>query len=300
MIKSISHCILEEALGRDTVRLAFVAIATISLIYTLSACTPPPPVTNLTANLHQGNFATTPTSVPDSLTVVSYNIAFALEIDAALNDLTRDPSRQNPDVLLLQEMDTAGVEKIARALALNYVYWPSYVHGRHARTFGVAVLSRWPIVDQKVVLMPHPDPATGHQRKAVAADLQIGPHRIRAVSVHLSTMIISQSKRLDQATVVLDSLCAVDYPVIVGGDFNSATSYEATLFHQLMRKDRFRLARLPAGPTAKGRLFGRVGPAQVLDHIFYRDFPGHGTTGRLDDILGSDHFPIWAHLACPR
>jgi len=267
---------------------------------TLAACSAPPPAVDLDANMHRGDYALPPGAPADSLTVISYNIAFAKRIDEALADLRAHPPLVKPDILLLQEMDTMGARKIARALEMNYLYLPSYVHPEHARTFGIAVLSPWPIVGRQAVVLPHADPATGHRRKALAVDLRMGPHLVRAVSVHLSTMIVPQAKRLEQAQAVLDSLCAVDYPVIVGGDFNSATDWDMTLFGRTMRKGGFRLARLPDGPTADGKLFNRVGPALVMDHIFYRGFPKHGPTGRLEDVLGSDHLPIWARIPCPR
>jgi len=281
-------------------RQASFGILILFWLCTLAACSAPRPAVDLEANLHQGNYAPPPAALGDSLTVVSYNIAFAKRIEAALADLRAHPPLVKPDILLLQEMDTPGARKIARALEMNYVYLPSYVHPEHAKTFGIAVLSPWPVVASQALVMPHGDPATGHRRKALAVDLRIGPHLVRAVSVHLSTMIVPQAKRLEQAQTVVDSLCAVDYPVIVAGDFNSATEYDMTLFARTMRKGGFRLARLPAGPTADGGVFNRVGPALVLDHIFYRGFPKHGQTGRLEDVLGSDHLPIWARLPRPR
>lgn len=61
------------------------------------------------------------------LRIVSFNIKFGRRIDAAIEVLGTGNLR-GADVLALQEMDEVGVERIARALKLNYVYYPGSIH----------------------------------------------------------------------------------------------------------------------------------------------------------------------------
>ena len=66
-----------------------------------------------------GSYAEPAGAPPDALSVASYNIQYARNVPQAIADLRAlEPAL---DVLLLQEMDEAGTEQIARALALNYV-----------------------------------------------------------------------------------------------------------------------------------------------------------------------------------
>src|SRR5690349_8699725 len=60
----------------------------------------------------------------DSLTVVSFNIEKAEKIQQAISELQRFAKTTPVAVYLLQEMDEAGVQTIAKALNLNYLYIP--------------------------------------------------------------------------------------------------------------------------------------------------------------------------------
>ena len=77
-----------------------------------------------------GNYAPADTSArPRSapIRVVTFNIKEAKEIDRAIAVLESD-SLRGADVVALQEMDESGVDRIARALRLNYAYYPAVIH----------------------------------------------------------------------------------------------------------------------------------------------------------------------------
>lgn len=247
-------------------------------------------------HLHQGNYGVAPTVVGDSLRVASYNIAFAQEIEQGLQDLQNNPHLVDADIILLQEMDRQGTDQMAKTLRMNYVYWPAFVHQYHGRTFGNAVLSRWPIVGQEAVVLPHPNPVDGHHRLAVAADVQVGSNRVRAVSVHLSTIVVSLENRMEQATTLIDSLAAPDYPTVFGGDFNTAGKAGVQALRRLMRKAGYRQVRLPTGATASGGILNLTGHKLILDHFFYTGLTG-GSSGIDRTTLASDHYPIWSVFA---
>ena len=252
--------------------------------------------------LHKGDFSTGAPdrafSFDDSLTVVSYNIQYGENIEAALADLRRAPRLDHADVILLQEMDLAGVESLARDLNCHYVYHAASVHPHHGRLFGNAVLSPWAIVDQQLVVLPHGHPLTGQKRIAVAALLDVDGAPLRVVSIHSATVILELEGRLDQATALLDSLAQGSEPVIVGGDFNTATDHGRVLTQRIFRRAGFRRAGRPTQATVRKKLWFRPSERLILDHIFYRGLE-EGSAGVRIDATASDHYPLWARFGRP-
>ena len=232
----------------------------------------------------------------DSLRVVSYNIYLSEDIDQAIADLQRNERLAAADIIVLQEMDGADTERIARTLKMNSIYWPSF-KWRREKTFGNAVLSRWPISEEYVVALPHANPIMGFKRLGVGADIRVGQHQVRVVAVHLSTMAVSLENRLEQAVTLIDSLAVVEGPVILAGDFNTVTRTDRTEMTRLMRKSGFRQVRLPQGRTAHNFL-DFTGMELILDHFYYRDLVA--VDGGIDrKAEASDHYPIWATFTWP-
>jgi len=244
--------------------------------------------------VHRGSAAAAPAAVPDSLTVVSWNIEFGRNIDQALSEMMANPRLAAADIVLLQEMDPVGSERVAKALDFHFVHGSASVSPKHGRLFGNAVLSRWPIVNDQVLILPHETLLTGHRRIAVAADIDLGEGRtVRAISLHTATMVMEQDKRIAQARAVGDSLGGLQEMMVIGGDFNTVSVYEVNRLRQTMRRLGLRAARLPAGPTISNRFKKLPGSTPVLDHLF-----SHGLeatdTGVDRTATASDHYPIWA------
>lgn len=249
-------------------------------------------------NMYADFSGTSPTAPADSLRIASYNIYLGQDMDLALADLRRNPSLAMADILLLQEVDPQGASDLAQALDMSYVYWPSFELKRTERLFGNAVLSRWPIVDQAAVELPHRNPFVGLERVVVAADIQINGGGLRVVCVHFSTVSVAQDKRLEQVRTVLDSLTNVDGPVIVAGDFNAVSKSDQIQMRRLMRKAGYKQMRLPAGPTASSSVLDFTGYDLVLDYIFYKDLVA-GSGGVERQAEASDHYPIWGTFVWP-
>ena len=155
----------------------------------------------------------------DSIRVVTFNVKFARHIDQAITLLRSTAALQNADIITLQEMDEAGTSRIAAALTMSYVYYPASVE--HGRDFGNAILSRWPIVADEKIVLPHLARFVGTQRIATAATVTVRGVSLRVYSVHLATRLeIGPGSRRDQVHAVLAD--AVAYPrVVIGGDMNS-------------------------------------------------------------------------------
>jgi endonuclease/exonuclease/phosphatase family metal-dependent hydrolase len=211
-------------------------------------------------------------------------VKFAEHVDRAIALLEANDSLRDADIVLLQEMDEPGVQAVAGALGFGYVYYPATRRGETHRDFGNAILSRWPMENDRKIILPHRARFNGSQRIAVAATVRIGARRVRVYSVHLATMIGNgPNARRDQLRTVLAD--ADRYPVtIIGGDFNSETVPEIALAHDL------------AWPT---RGLPRTNGLWTFDHVLLRGLavPDTSDVGVVKDVQGaSDHRPVWARL----
>jgi endonuclease/exonuclease/phosphatase (EEP) superfamily protein YafD len=254
----------------------------------IGACTTMTNLTDTTGPRFLGSFA--PATAPAAgapMRIVSFNIKHAREIDRAIVVLATD-SLRNADILSLQEMDAAGVERIARALRLNYAYFPASVHPTTGRYFGPAVLSRWPIERSWKVLLPHAGWTRGQRRTATAAVVRIQASRVLVYAVHLETPVqISESERRDQVLAVVEDAATHAGPVVVAGDFNGST------VGPIMRRAGYVWETASVGPTIS--VFS-------WDHIFTRGIRRTGPvgTGVVSDTRGaSDHRPVWAVVPSP-
>src|SRR5688500_14414499 len=159
----------------------------------------------------------------DTVHIVSFNIAFGRRADSAIILLKSEPALRNADVILLQEMDAPSTRRVAGELGFGYVYYPAIFSLRTKRDFGNAVLSRWPIVEDSKIVLPHVSRYARTQRIATAATIRIGASRLRVYSTHLSTIFdVGEAARRDQLRAILKD--AAKYPrVVIGGDMNSSS-----------------------------------------------------------------------------
>jgi len=244
---------------------------------------------------YQEHFAGTapppPPGVP--LRVVTFNIAYAVKVELALELLREDPSLRGLDVLALQEMDAPGTEQLARELRMNSVYVPSAVHPRTDRDFGCAILSPWPLVEPGKVVLPIAAIGSGVRRAAVRATVLRGPERVRAYSVHLpSPLGVTGAARRQQLEVLLADAAGSADPVVIAGDFNSKDVGKQMVEAGYVWPTR------DVGATSTFSLFGIGIAGMSIDHIFARGLaspPGGEAAGVVQDNRGaSDHRPVWA------
>jgi endonuclease/exonuclease/phosphatase family metal-dependent hydrolase len=221
-------------------------------------------------------------SPSDELRIVTFNVKLGRRVDRAIEVLGSD-SLAGADIVALQEMDDVGVERIAHALRLNYVYYPGSIHPTDNRYFGPALLSRWPITKTWKLILPHEGRIRRQRRTATAAVLEVRGQRVLAYAVHLETQLkISEEKREDQVLTILKDAADFPGPVVIAGDFNSQG------IGPFLVRYGYRW------------LTARVGPTIAFfswDHIFMR--PGGSLqasrAGAVRKVRGaSDHRPVWA------
>lgn len=239
--------------------------------------------------LFEGQYAKEKSPVADSpLKVVTYNIDFGERVDKAIEELTTIPTLQNSDILLLQEMDEQGVDRIAQALQVNYIYYPASIH-KHGKNFGNAILSPWPIRQPYKLLLPHYSPTIQQRRIAARAMVDVGNVSVLIYNVHTETYISTRQHRRDQTAAVLNDIDPAQTHVIVAGDFN--TVRKATTLRIDKVAATHGLTRATAGVGATVHRF----PA-IADHIYIRGF-SVVEAGKGEETTASDHLPVWAMLS---
>ncbi len=228
---------------------------------------------------------TPPGPPPEAIRLVTFNIQFARHIDSAIALLQSAAPLAHADIITLQEMDAPGTQRIAAALGMSYVYYPSTVHPATKRDFGDAILSRWPIVDDEKIVLPHLGRFGKVERIAAAATIRIGNRPVRVYCVHLGTWVEEgPGARRDQVRMILAD--AASYPqVIVAGDMNN---------HGIGKT--FRAAGY-AWPTEHNPHTDHI---WNWDHVFLRGLALYdsASTGVVrDNRHASDHRPVWALVA---
>ena len=162
------------------------------------------------------------------LTVITYNIHHAEGTDKKLDvgRIARVIAKENPDLVALQEVDAGATrtnrvmqaDEIARRLHMHHAYGPAmdFQGGK----YGNAVLSRFPIVETRVIALPFTSGERREPRAAVATIVKLpGGREIAFIATHLDHTSRA-SDRLDQAKALNQRLDDIREPAILAGDFN--------------------------------------------------------------------------------
>ena len=229
-----------------------------------------------------------------TLTVVSYNIWFAEDIDQAISEMQMIELQNGLDIILLQEMGEVGTEKIARELQMNYVYFPAAIEPTYDKNFGNAILSKWPIVDLQKLILPHKSLSNRMNRIATKATIRINNTDVLVYSLHTESIFTLPQFREDQYTAVLDDVDPEARFVIIGGDFNSFTDKSVGKIENAYSQVGFSRVSEGSGDTVI-----KYGIELSSDHIFAKGFVVE-EAGKLVGAIASDHLPIWVKLILNR
>lgn len=239
---------------------------------------------------YEGHYSTTGDRSAQSFNLVTFNIQFAARVSTAIDEIGETPALSEAGVLLLQEMDDAGSDAIAQRFGFDYVYYPGSKHD--GKDFGNAVLSRWPIVDDHKLILPHRNPSNGRIRIAVAASLDTPEGLVHVYSVHTETPWLGPRARLEQAEAIADDAARFSEPLAIAGDFNTleAASVDATV--EIFTDRGYRWATKRVTDTVESP----VG-AFTLDHVFTKGYDVLSAHTQATDA--SDHQPLWVVLERP-
>jgi endonuclease/exonuclease/phosphatase family metal-dependent hydrolase len=242
----------------------------------------------------------------ETFTVSSFNIHFGYEADV-IGTTLRANEMADVDIVLLQECNERAARVVAADLGMAFAYYPAAVHPHSRDFFGVAVLSRWPIVAHRKILLPDKSVIDGARKAAMAAVVTVDGVPIRVVNIHLQSGMMpggfkSQLKSLMECAVEDDchndkspSTLPATRATVVGGDFNTwIGSLREPLFERMKKYDLAPVAGI-RGTFSKSQA---ANPASkhTFDYFFATTdiIVGEGRVGT--DRTGSDHYPIAAEF----
>jgi len=199
----------------------------------------------------------------------------------------------SPDVVLLQEVDvntdrSGKLDQIALIsdyTGMKYFYFSKAIDYQGG-SFGVAVLSKYPIDYSKTHMLPKQDVEGSYVEQRVLCETRItfpGKHTYTVSTSHLD---LTETNRLLQITAINDVLSKSPYPVIFGGDFNaspgSATinKIDALGYIRTCLKDCYTIS--STNPT-KEIDYVTFMPASKFDVLSHRVITG---------VTASDHLPV--------
>jgi len=206
--------------------------------------------------------------------------------------LVRLVDHVRPDVLLLNETGARWrLRRFARVLGMDRAADPWSPLRRRVKD-AVLVRAPWRIVSH------HQHRFEGgpwlYPRGALAAELERGDARLRAISVHLG---LHPRERLAHARALAALVEGVDAPIVAGGDLNEGPDGRAVRFLFERLRDAWLL-----GGDAEGETFPADQPTARIDYLFVSDGivvervlvpPGP------DARQASDHRPLVAELTLP-
>jgi endonuclease/exonuclease/phosphatase family metal-dependent hydrolase len=250
--------------------------------------------------------ATLPASASGPLTLASLNIAGESRIAEAVEAWTR---HRAVDVLFLQEVggdDEDGASfaaALGQRLGFGSAYAPARPYGDTGHQQGLAIVSRYPLDDVSVRMLPYNRLRFRSRcRIAVAATLRTPAGPVRLVNVHLDTRI-NRARRLVQVDAAVAALNGFEGPRVVGGDFNTAdfawigSTWPVPFVQKQAKAVQERMSSVgfatPFGDT-RGTypLLGLGGVAFKLDWLFLSpDLDANGSG--VDDVPITDHRGIW-------
>jgi endonuclease/exonuclease/phosphatase family metal-dependent hydrolase len=216
-----------------------------------------------------------------SLRFATYNIHYGYDTDwhLSLEAQAQAIEASGADVLMLQEVDTGRPTSymvddalwLARRLGMEAVYLPTVEH-----LTGIALLSRYPVLDSETRLLPSELEQTGILR----AELDVGGQRVHAFGTWLGLEPEERARQIDAA---LPFLAAHPGPVAFGGDLNSEP--DSPVYARIAGAgflDPFAEVGFGSPPSAPA-----LNPSKRIDFVWLRDLTP--VVGQVLDSTASDH-----------
>jgi endonuclease/exonuclease/phosphatase family metal-dependent hydrolase len=244
------------------------------------------------------------TEAPIPIRVLTYNIRSG---NGNLDSTAAAIRAQSPDIVALQEVDVHWAERsafadqvseLAAKLGMQARFAPIYqlpglTPGAAPREFGVALLSRYPIVRFRndtiarlsTQVQDHtPAPAPG----LLDAVLDVQGHPVRVFNTHLDYRK-DPAVRAQQVQQMLGFIGDLGVPTLVFGDMNAAPS--APELQPLFQ----RLHDAWSGSDSPGFTYPAEGPRERIDYVLVSpQFTVRSV--KVPDTQASDHRPVVAEL----
>jgi endonuclease/exonuclease/phosphatase family metal-dependent hydrolase len=270
------------------VKTAIVVIASLMLLIAVLLLPWKKHIINYTepkGHLSQGDYADSSTAYDGTLRVVTWNLHFGENLDEAITTLENISELQDTDLLLLQEIDAEGVEKIAKGLHYNYSYYPTVFSRQRQKEYGIAILSKWPLKDTDKILLPNWFPGWVENRYAVKAVTSVKGRDFTVYNVHLDVVWMEP-----QGNFLAGIIEQENNEIILGGDFNTWRPASIDILENSLENIGLERLTQETGYTFMGK-----GLRFTLDHIFSMQGLDY-TAGVYRQTDASDHYPVWAEI----
>ena len=241
-----------------------------------------------------------PEPAPQPLRLMSYNIHHCENSNGVVNlSATAEViGASDPDLVALQEVDkntsrSGNVDQareLANALGMEYRFGKAIDY--QGGEYGVAILSRFPILSDSLYSLPNPSNA----EQRVALEIQVAVPDVRGrtntlsfVCTHLDST--SDATRQDQAQAVVNAFAPLKHPVALAGDLNAEPD-EAPI--DLLRSAGYACLDREEKPT-----FHADSPTKKIDYVLVRtaELPlASAPVTVVVEKAASDHRPVVADL----
>lgn len=225
------------------------------------------------------------------LHIATYNIHYGYDTPWHFNleEQAQTIAAAGADVVMLQEVDTGRPTSymvddalwLARRLGMEAVYLPTIEH-----LTGIALLSRYPVLDSEGLLLPSELEQTG----ILWARLEVEGVPINAFAIWLGLEPEERARQLDAA---LPFIAAHPGPAAFGGDLNSTP--DSPVYARIAEAgftDPFVALGLDSPPTDPA-----INPTERIDFIWLRGLAP--LQAQVLDSLASDHRPVVVEAALP-
>ncbi len=131
-----------------------------------------------------------------------------------INEISRAIQSGQPDIVALQEVNDGQAATLAKAINMNYAYFPHNPGGKgYGNWWGNAILSKFQILDAELEAIGG---SGTKNRSIVAAKADVNGQPIVFVSVHTDHRVYGEQSILK----TLEYLKKITEPVVLIGDFN--------------------------------------------------------------------------------
>ena len=227
----------------------------------------------------------------DSFRVATYNIHYGYDTHwrLSLEHQARTIEDSGAGVVMLQEVDTGRPTSymiddalwLVRRLDMREVYLPTLEH-----LTGIALLSRYPILETETLLLPSELEQTG----IIWAELDVGGESVNAFAIWMGLEPEERARQLDAALPFLD---AHPGPAAFGGDFNSTPdSAEYARIEDAGFQDPFVALDLGSPPTDPA-----INPNKRIDFVWLRELAP--LDARVLESTASDHRLVVVEAGLP-
>lgn len=232
-----------------------------------------------------------PPAKGDALRFATYNIHYGYDTDwhLSLEAQAQTIEASGADVVMLQEVDTGRPTSymidnalwLARRLGMEAVYLPTVEY-----LTGIALLSRYPVVNTDRLLLPSELEQTG----ILWAQLDVEGQPVNAFATWLGLEPDERARQIDAA---LPFIAAHPGPAAFGGDFNATP--DSPIYAHITGAgfvDPFPALGLGSPPTDPG-----IDPTKRIDFVWLRDLAP--TDARVLDSIASDHRLVLVEAGLP-